>query len=175
MKFPQEIIDKYPSIYRFLLDYNAVVVGQKMLEKRGIPVIHVFRYEKIADLNYYRIVNSVQSGRYVYYTMPIDEYKVIVPFIPTIDFSSQMLTVVWCIEDKIAEYKTWNILEIEAISRHTQMTTTLWEPGCFNCKNSDVHLLKCNKCKVGKYCSKECQIVHWGTHKEDCRKWCIPL
>jgi len=29
---------------------------------------------------------------------------------------------------------------------------------------------RCSKCKILKYCSKECQASHWEVHKKQCRK-----
>ena len=37
--------------------------------------------------------------------------------------------------------------------------------GCCN-----LGTLKCGKCKIVRYCSKECQKVHWSTHKLTCKK-----
>lgn len=31
-------------------------------------------------------------------------------------------------------------------------------------------LLLCSKCKVERYCSKDCQVAHWGEHKEVCKR-----
>ena len=28
----------------------------------------------------------------------------------------------------------------------------------------------CSKCKVGQYCSRECQVAHWPVHKERCKE-----
>ena len=41
---------------------------------------------------------------------------------------------------------------------------------CFCCKEWKDHaqLLICGRCRVGVYCSSECQRVHWPDHKEIC-------
>lgn len=45
-------------------------------------------------------------------------------------------------------------------------------PACGKAKD-DVHesqgLLRCSKCKLAHYCSKECQSASWSTHKKVCR------
>lgn len=35
----------------------------------------------------------------------------------------------------------------------------------------DAELLNCSACGVIKYCSKECQVKDWPSHKEKCKKW----
>lgn len=58
--------------------------------------------------------------------------------------------------------------------------------GCFYCGKKMEKRLKCGKCKIAIYCSRECQSKDWkegGTatmyngcrskaHKEDCKAWC---
>lgn len=39
---------------------------------------------------------------------------------------------------------------------------------CWNCGKFGKK--KCGNCRVAKYCSKECQRVHWKEHKPICRK-----
>lgn len=41
---------------------------------------------------------------------------------------------------------------------------------CDNCvKLFDNKMLKlCSRCRIGKYCSKDCQVNHWQTHKLSC-------
>ncbi len=48
-----------------------------------------------------------------------------------------------------APYPTWNICQL-----------------CY--KNST--LFRCSACKTVKYCSKQCQIMDWSNHKDDCVK-----
>jgi tetratricopeptide (TPR) repeat protein len=42
---------------------------------------------------------------------------------------------------------------------------------CANCGDYDIKLLKCARCVLVIYCSKECQKQHWTVHKSKC----IPL
>ena len=41
---------------------------------------------------------------------------------------------------------------------------------CYNCLKElcDNETMKCAQCKCTKYCSKQCQIKHWNTHKPLC-------
>mmetsp|Transcript_2650 Transcript_2650/g.5659 ORF Transcript_2650/g.5659 Transcript_2650/m.5659 type:complete len:103 (+) Transcript_2650:1020-1328(+) len=43
---------------------------------------------------------------------------------------------------------------------------------CANClkpKSENGSLSKCKKCKVMRYCSKDCQVAHWRAgHKQEC-------
>jgi tetratricopeptide (TPR) repeat protein len=41
---------------------------------------------------------------------------------------------------------------------------------CHYCKKQDVKLMLCSRCKQAFYCSKECQLNHWKTHKLFCQK-----
>jgi hypothetical protein len=45
----------------------------------------------------------------------------------------------------------------------------LEKPSCANCGKMDVPLSACSRCKQVKYCSKECQKMHWPIHKPDCK------
>ena len=38
-----------------------------------------------------------------------------------------------------------------------------------NCPNKGIKTTKtCSRCRIAKYCSKECQTAHWKIHKKDC-------
>jgi hypothetical protein len=39
---------------------------------------------------------------------------------------------------------------------------------CSYCGDMGEHLRRCAKCKSTKYCSKQCQIDDWKTHKKEC-------
>jgi hypothetical protein len=39
---------------------------------------------------------------------------------------------------------------------------------------SDIDLKRCSKCLTTCYCSRECQIRHWKTHKAECIKYAAP-
>ena len=41
------------------------------------------------------------------------------------------------------------------------------------CKKRDsyVNLQECSKCRMQAYCSADCQVKDWPTHKEDCKVW----
>lgn len=44
---------------------------------------------------------------------------------------------------------------------------------CFTCKKLETLELKmrnCSRCKKAHYCSKECQVKHWGEHKKVCQQ-----
>ncbi|KAL1742006.1 hypothetical protein HDZ31DRAFT_44209 [Schizophyllum fasciatum] len=42
---------------------------------------------------------------------------------------------------------------------------------CQNChkSQSEIRLSSCSKCRLSHYCSRECQVAHWPTHKAQCR------
>lgn len=42
---------------------------------------------------------------------------------------------------------------------------------CDGCKKENQSIKVCSKCKNAKYCSKECQINDWKTHKPECQNW----
>ena len=39
---------------------------------------------------------------------------------------------------------------------------------CFKTSTGEKGLLKCGKCKVARYCNRECQKADWSTHKPRC-------
>ncbi|KZV60335.1 hypothetical protein PENSPDRAFT_355083 [Peniophora sp. CONT] len=43
-------------------------------------------------------------------------------------------------------------------------------PACENCRQPS-RLLRCGKCHIARYCSKECQSRDWRIHKRDCKDW----
>lgn len=42
--------------------------------------------------------------------------------------------------------------------------------GCKTCGKTDSQLMRCGKCGVVRYCSKECQASDWKMHKKACFK-----
>lgn len=42
---------------------------------------------------------------------------------------------------------------------------------CWMKEPKDVKFLKCARCKVNAYCSKDCQIRDWSFHKKSCNRW----
>jgi len=40
---------------------------------------------------------------------------------------------------------------------------------CTQCKISSSNLLLCSGCHIAKYCSANCQKIHWKIHKKDCK------
>ncbi|RPA86841.1 hypothetical protein BJ508DRAFT_357920 [Ascobolus immersus RN42] len=48
---------------------------------------------------------------------------------------------------------------------------TPWNPNYVpDPSEKDKKLLACGRCRVIKYCNKECQTAHWGQHKKYCRQ-----
>ena len=43
----------------------------------------------------------------------------------------------------------------------------IYDNHCISCGIKD-NLKQCSRCKIVKYCSKDCQIKSWKTHKDDC-------
>jgi len=39
---------------------------------------------------------------------------------------------------------------------------------CIMCGKSDGKIFQCSRCRVANYCSKKCQKMHWGEHKNSC-------
>lgn len=39
---------------------------------------------------------------------------------------------------------------------------------CAACGKGGVPLSRCDRCKANKYCSKDCQVKDWQTHKRNC-------
>jgi len=55
------------------------------------------------------------------------------------------------------------IRSAEALVYNKQMNKT-----CQHCGKTVVKSLRCSKCKITVYCSKECQRVAWKQHKSEC-------
>lgn len=39
---------------------------------------------------------------------------------------------------------------------------------CASCGLTENHVMACSRCKIIKYCSRECQRAHWSLHRGDC-------
>lgn len=42
-------------------------------------------------------------------------------------------------------------------------------PGCWCCKGTTTTLCRCTRCKLARYCDKECQMADWVSHKQVCK------
>ena len=40
---------------------------------------------------------------------------------------------------------------------------------CIQCKKEG-KMMRCNRCKIERYCSRECQVKHWPAHKLKCKE-----
>jgi hypothetical protein len=47
---------------------------------------------------------------------------------------------------------------------------TLIPQACEGCGASGGSLKRCSRCRAVSYCSKTCQVEHWGVHKASCSK-----
>ncbi|KAK6962043.1 hypothetical protein BgiMline_032111 [Biomphalaria glabrata] len=47
--------------------------------------------------------------------------------------------------------------------------TMKWEK-CFYCKKESYRMLKCSRCRAGRYCNKECQKKDFPQHKKQCAR-----
>lgn len=36
---------------------------------------------------------------------------------------------------------------------------------CYGCQKKNDKFLRCGKCRIAMYCSKDCQVDHWKLHK----------
>ena len=69
----------------------------------------------------------------------------------------------------LGQNKTFN--NIEGMNHPREVGARIYN-GCTFCRRSKdevQHLLKCPKCHIATYCSKECQNKHWPTHRALCR------
>ena len=41
---------------------------------------------------------------------------------------------------------------------------------CLNCLEQVMGDLKCGRCRIARYCNKECQVNHWKVHKNICEE-----
>lgn len=46
---------------------------------------------------------------------------------------------------------------------------TNWDSMCFYCFKESEYLLRCSKCKLVKYCSRDCQAHDWNEHGIECK------
>ncbi|KAK7677681.1 hypothetical protein QCA50_019372 [Cerrena zonata] len=53
--------------------------------------------------------------------------------------------------------------------RHIDDTFTVATDGCGCCGKRETNLSCCAKCLKTKYCSRDCQVADWKSHKPDCR------
>ena len=57
----------------------------------------------------------------------------------------------------------------EVVDNRGQTTTSkILSQKCTGCRTSVRRTRKCGDCESAAYCSKECQKVHWNTHKQIC-------
>ncbi|KAI1208093.1 uncharacterized protein F4807DRAFT_462177 [Annulohypoxylon truncatum] len=47
-------------------------------------------------------------------------------------------------------------------------TAEMSSKACLSCRDNEPNLLRCSRCKMARYCSKDCQRYDWGVHKRVC-------
>jgi MYND finger len=57
----------------------------------------------------------------------------------------------------------------KSTSAHAPATDLTASKRCDNCLAEAVDLLRCSKCKKAYYCSRECQLEAWKSHKGSCK------
>ncbi|KAF8183610.1 hypothetical protein K438DRAFT_1432144, partial [Mycena galopus ATCC 62051] len=41
---------------------------------------------------------------------------------------------------------------------------------CASCASTTTKLLCCSRCRITRYCSRDCQASHWAVHRQICAK-----
>uniref|UniRef100_A0A6C0I0E5 MYND-type domain-containing protein n=1 Tax=viral metagenome TaxID=1070528 RepID=A0A6C0I0E5_9ZZZZ len=72
------------------------------------------------------------------------------------DINSNMDTILNRVDEEIKKYVAESADKIHS---------------CKNC-NIETTEFRCGKCQKAYYCSKECQVENWKTHKPACKKFC---
>lgn len=162
MKFDQEFVDSFESPFEFALYINMYYAGSRMLEFVGQRVLHTFMYEKIKDLTTFKEVNTVGSFKCQY-----------IRNITNINFdvNNEIAILISCKNepdylqimpvDIIQEAANLNNVPVKMIN------VNFLGRVCNHC-GANTNLKSCSKCRIIKYCSKECQCADWKHHKKNC-------
>lgn len=62
----------------------------------------------------------------------------------------------------------WKVSALQPVSKDAD-AAPLSKEVCSKCGKEGEKLLNCARCKVQKYCSKECQVADWKAHKKTCQ------
>ena len=52
------------------------------------------------------------------------------------------------------------------VAGHNSLVKVCLLPSCTNAASH-----RCSKCRIARYCSRECQSRDWGRHKRECKQW----
>jgi len=66
------------------------------------------------------------------------------------------------------KWKGWQISVLQPVHKAKVKDTTKSHECCLKCGKTNAKMNVCSKCKVAKYCSKDCQKSHWKQHKSTC-------
>ena len=62
----------------------------------------------------------------------------------------------------------WSVSVLQPVAKEADVAPAAKDV-CAKCGKAGEKLLNCSRCKVQKYCSKECQLAHWQTkHQFEC-------
>jgi hypothetical protein len=66
------------------------------------------------------------------------------------------------------------LIRLQSLARLSNNIVNYCTKMCHHCEKIETQidsalLMKCQRCKVACYCSKECQIAHWKSHKASCK------
>jgi hypothetical protein len=158
MKFD---IENFKSPYEFALAIHLYFNSKHMLEFAGQKIVHVFEYKKLCDMSYFKeITPQVIASKSRYWNTPSTQ---------DFDVENQVAIIIACKETNENEL---HIVPLENVKKMAHVERTIMitkKNGCNHCGKKDIKLKSCAKCKIVKYCSKECQCADWNNHKQTCK------
>lgn len=158
------------------LDFVISIHSSKILEEDQENIVHVFYFDKFADIFKVKNMNDRLFRVPVRYS-PTDIKDVVSENVLTSFNAKKRDEVLVCIEvlkttssgNKAVFTKAISKKELEKNRKIITVTSVDINTisGCCFC-GKKTGLKKCSGCNMAPYCSRECQKAHWGAHKQQC-------
>jgi len=148
---------------------SAIIVGGTRLQNRRLYGFTSLPDDYLAPQNVGNIQRLIVAG----WIFQRQDQQV--PDIPsTFTLYSQEHAWEWHEQHKLIQQNTFNRLHglfphVFPFNRFREIFIS--NSVCGNCGKADVRLKKCGRCRIGAYCSKNCQNLHWKLHRSFCKEF----